>query len=1047
MRVATKLGAGIGIGLVALLIIGAVAQRSTQDLIATNDWVVHSHQAIESLQEILALVTESEASSRGYVITGDADHAARYRAAATRLRDAIPRFAVLVRDNPIQERRARELDAIVRRRVEFARRVIEVRDRSGFEAGADLVRTGEGERLMDEVRRLVARMIAEEQRLLGERIEASVRSADAAHHASVVTTAVAIGVTVLFWVVLTGGLGRAVRGLAEGAEKVGSGDLGHRIESHRRDELGLLATTFNRMAEDLQERDRLLDLANRRLSEELARRQRVEEELRDSETKFRKIFENAPTIVSINALDDGRYLEVNPQFEKTLGYPGNEVLGRTAGELGLWTDAPVLRRILERLKADGTVQGYEARFRARSGDVVEGVFSAEVLPVGGRPCIVSFVHDVSAERRAQVDLARARDQALDASRAKADFLASMSHEIRTPLNGVIGMIGLLMDTPMSREQMEFAGTARASAEALLAIINDILDFSKVEAGKLELEPIAFDLRAVVESLVEIFSPAAEAKDVELVIRFAPDTPQWVIADPGRIRQVLTNLLGNALKFTHAGHVLVDVQAESTADGEATIRFAVEDTGIGIPRAKLAAIFDRFTQADSSTTRHYGGTGLGLAISKQLVERMGGDIGVESEPGRGSTFHFRLRVPLTRSPVATPVSPGELNGARVLVVDDNEVNRRILTEQLLRWGMRVESAASGREALAAASRGHREGDPFRLALLDHQMPEMDGETLARAIKSDGRLGAMVLLLLTSAGRKGAAEQMADAGLAAYLLKPVRPSALLDAIATACGAAEPPAAVPEVGLPPPSASDGAPRARVLLVEDNLVNQKVAKKMLEKIGCRVDLAADGHEGVEMAMRFPYDVVFMDCQMPVMDGYDATRQIRREEPPGRRVPIVAMTAHAMTGERKRCIDAGMDDYLAKPIDVSELRKTVDAWAGRSGIAPSDDSMPVDLERLRKVIDDPQVLRELFDTYLGEIDRFGRDLRVALAAGSAVDVARLAHGCLGASATLGAQAAARLLADLETASRAGRLDEAARIAADVERALERTGEYLRTIR
>jgi CheY-like chemotaxis protein len=470
-----------------------------------------------------------------------------------------------------------------------------------------------------------------------------------------------------------------------------------------------------------------------------------------------------------------------------------------------------------------------------------------------------------------------------------------------------------------------------------------------------LEPLPFDLPRAVEEVGELVA-AAEEKGLDLIISIAPDVPHQVIGDVGRLRQILLNLVGNAIKFTPRGHVFMKVECEAWTEQDAQVRLSVEDTGIGIPEDKLAHIFGQFTQADASTTRRYGGTGLGLAISRQLGELMGGSLEVTSHIGAGSTFWVSLRLPLAETGSATPSPPRDLAGVRVLIVDDNPVNRRVLHEQVMQWGLRNGSVASGAEALAALRRAQTSGDPYQIAILDYQMPEMNGELLGQAIKADPTLRGMVLVLLTSVSQRMDTQQLRAAGFAAVLIKPVRALQLMNTLATVWGAQAlslspqgvkaPKSLGPHTaGLATPLAAAHLMRARVLLVEDDIVNQKLAVRMLEKLGCRVDVAADGQEAINM-LTMPYDLVFMDCEMPELDGYAATREIRRREGPSRHTPIIAMTAHAMAGDREKCLGAGMDDYISKPVHMVDPEEALTRWTlpGSPGAAPpaGQDTIPV---------------------------------------------------------------------------------------------------------
>jgi len=550
---------------------------------------------------------------------------------------------------------------------------------------------------------------------------------------------------------------------------------------------------------------------------------------------------------------------------------------------------------------------------------------------------VELEREISERRQVQRQLARAHRAALQATQSKSDFLANMSHEIRTPMNGVLGMVQLLMDTDLNSEQYDYAKTIRASGDALLGIINDILDFSKVEAGRLEIEPIPFDLQVAVSEVADLLSPRAAQQGIELALQYHPDAPRYLVGDAGRIRQVILNLAGNAIKFTNEGHVLIEIRGLPSNGDEAAVKILVHDTGIGIDASVGEKLFQSFSQADASTTRKFGGTGLGLAISKRLVELMGGEIGVESVLGEGSVFWFTLRLARTQPTGTGPVPDVDLSHLRILAVDDLEVNRRILYEQLRSLGMRPDVASSAEEALEMLRDGEAARDPYAVAVLDFQMPDMNGEQLGKLIKADKLLSDIALVLFTSSGQRGDAKRMSEVGFAGYLTKTTSVETMRDVLATVWAdsqsgrmdvrlvtqhsVAEARAASGEPTVENPD----NPERRVLIAEDNIVNQKVAKRMLEKLGCVVDVAANGEEAVDMWSKLPYDVVFMDCQMPELDGYAATGRIRERESAGAHTPIVAMTANAMEGDRERCLSAGMDDYMAKPIRIELCREVLE--------------------------------------------------------------------------------------------------------------------------
>jgi two-component system, sensor histidine kinase and response regulator len=766
---------------------------------------------------------------------------------------------------------------------------------------------------------------------------------------------------------------------------------------------------------------------NRELAEQVDQRTH---ELRESEERFRGTFENAA--VGIAHVDhEGRFLRVNENYCAILGYSRDELTRMTVQQLtdpdDLATSLPPLRAVLDS-ESSGVI--LERRCLRKDGSVVWVASSvAPQRDTAGRTAYaISVIADISERKRLDAELEKAKEAAEAASRAKSEFLASMSHEIRTPMNGVFGMLDLALDTDLPPEQRHYVERARASADLLLRVINDILDFSKIEAGRLDLEPAPFSLRECLGEAIKAFGPRAHRKALELVLHVPSGTPDGVVGDALRLGQVLNNLLGNAIKFTDRGEVILRAGVESASEGQVCLHFAVTDTGPGIPADKQQLIFEAFAQADSSMARRFGGTGLGLAISARLVELMGGRIWVESQVGKGSTFHFTACFGLHGTPVSRPQADRiDLEGLPVLAADDNDTTRAILAEMLANWRMRPTTAGSGREALAEMKRAAATGEPFPLVLLDALMPDMDGFAVAREIKNDPALAGATIMMLSSADRGGELAQCRELGIAAYLRKPLKQSELLNAVLAALGG------LADSGTRPARPGVSAPAARrglrILVAEDNEFNQEFAVNLLKKWGHVAVVAGDGKTALAAWERQPFDLILMDVQMPDLDGFVVTRAIREKERSlNAHIPIVALTAHAMKGDRERCLAAGMDAYASKPVRASELADIIARLLPPNGEGSQEKPAPrgapgsvFDPEAALAVFDgDRDLLGRMIQAFREQSPKLLGQLRDAVVRGDGAAIALAAHSLKGALGSIGGQRAYQTALRLEELGGAG---------------------------
>ena len=971
-----------GLGLVFLLV---VQIRYITGLLNDAAEVERTHTVKRHFDRLFSLVKDLERGHRGYLIGGDPQYLEPYYAAEEAIPQELRTLEQLVKD-PAQDRRLMAVHPLIEQELAFSKESIRLRREKGPAAAAALFQTGKGKKIVDQLRDLATEMDQAEMQLLADR---------SAHER----------------------LGARFALIASGAGVI----------------LNLFVYTF------------LFYLVRR----EIRQRDAAENALMESEERRKYFVEHSGSLIYRTGTE-GAFTFLNPAVETILGYQPDELTGRSALDLVApeWRKR-VAKFYAEQLKKQILNTYYSFPVNRKDGSEVWLGQNVLLMKREGQVTgLQVMARDITRGVQLEEELGRARDAALESARLKSEFLGNMSHEIRTPMNGIIGMTSLLTDTPLDKDQRHFVEGIRESADALVAIINDLLDFSKIEAGKLSIELAEFELVPLVEGVVSLFTKPAESRNLELTSSIEADVPVYVHSDSARLRQILINLAGNAVKFTQQGEVALTVKCIERRATDAMLRFEIRDTGIGIAEEARSKLFIAFTQADGSTERRFGGTGLGLAISKQLVEAMGGEIGFDSREGEGSTFWFTLPVLLPNElEVSESQALTDLQGLRALVVDDQATNREVIRKQLTSWGIFAVEAESFETALNALRSATMRSRPFDVALIDGFIDDRHGLELASAIRNDEEIPRVRLILVCTFGQRVAENELKEAGFRASLMKPVRRSELYDCLVTvttnvALGGRPSSDAIvrDEAGSDVPeddSAISFKPQATLLVVEDNPINQQVARHQLEKMGYRADIAKDGIDALGMLERGDYALVLMDCHMPQMDGFETTARIRSRSDHKAQIPIIAVTASGGAGERDKCLQAGMDDFLLKPFRKEELSEKIAKWlpsapqseeVAKSGaLSDTEDDVAKGLKQLEEDYGKEMVMK-IVEMFIPDAEARIARIDAAIKQEDFRALEEAAHGLKSGAANIGAKEMSQLCQQLESQGELGQLGNASEV-------------------